>query len=153
MAASDIESEVSPPWTVQFFDCIGKQFQIAVSHYEKETICVIIEDYGTGQMTINRYPRNHSTRLRSTRYNLIWAIGPTVGGHVISMSCSGTVHVCWRDESNESINNGTSTAFYPFGVVDDRQPAANRRYPFICVFSGVMGNVTSTGTFYLWRVT
>ncbi|KIO19523.1 hypothetical protein M407DRAFT_246135, partial [Tulasnella calospora MUT 4182] len=74
----------------------------------------------------------------------------TIGGHLVDMSSSGRLTVYFTPDSQESTKVGESMSYLAFTDFGDR--ASETHCPFMCPFSGVVGTVSQSGDFYIWRM-
>ncbi|KIO19522.1 hypothetical protein M407DRAFT_146902 [Tulasnella calospora MUT 4182] len=136
----------------------GDAYQVFLLYSEQETIRVEIETLGTGRISLTKYSKDNTyiqdpsdpNNPVGNEIEIPRDFSRTVGGHLVEVSSSGCLTVFLTPDSEENTKLGESMSYSAFTDFGNR--ASETHLPFICPFSGVIGTLSKSGDFYIWRM-
>lgn len=136
--------------------------QIALAHLEDETIRIDIENLGLGRIRFTYYRKDNiymqdpedALSPYGNEHEIPSDFVETVSEHMVDLSPSGHLTFYLAPESGreegECISYGVYDTALDGTATDGR--VLDRRFPFICPFSGIVGSVAATGHLFIWRL-
>ncbi|KAG8932973.1 hypothetical protein FRC01_011538 [Tulasnella sp. 417] len=136
----------------------GDTYQTALAHLEHETLRIEVEGLGAGRVSFTRYPKDNTYMENpedpgdpfGNDAEAPKSFIQTVNGHLVDIASSGRLTAYLASSSEDNTKTGESISYFPF--TDFNEDASELHSPFLCPFSGVIGSVSESGEFYIWRM-